>query len=234
MLEEGWSVSPSVTEAWRRGPGVVVAQQPSALDCPMGKGRGASRLHSDVCTQHIGIRSSGTDSVLLWAHHTKPLAPFRYYVPMLQNASSLAQKGTPGQLVYFVWFQWWLLLKGNKVLVYRRQKTSPARRGEERTEKALSHKLWNKEKSFLCFVVPFKTHSHILGKRCRASWKQALKGKVHAEDIWVWDEACMYYLYDGILRFYVSMKQKAAWEEARQRPRCPLHYVYCSTILYVV
>lgn len=102
MLEEGWSVSPSVTEAWRRGPGVVVAQRPSALDCSMGKGRGASRLHSDVCTQHIGIRSSGTDSVLLWAHHTKPLAPFRYYVPMLQNASSLAQKGTPGQLVYFV------------------------------------------------------------------------------------------------------------------------------------
>lgn len=34
------------------------------------------------------------NSVLLWTHHMHPLAPFKYYVIILQKASSLDQKDT--------------------------------------------------------------------------------------------------------------------------------------------
>lgn len=70
------------------GPSDAVAPRPSSLNA---QGR-VSRLHSYVCTPYIRFRSFGTEPVLSWAHHVKSVAPFKCYVTLLINVSSLDQK----------------------------------------------------------------------------------------------------------------------------------------------
>lgn len=82
--------APLSHNVWGLGPGVAVAHRFSSWGA---QGNG-SRFPSYIWTQHARIMSSGTDSVLSWAHHSKPLAPFKYYITMVSNASSLAPKDT--------------------------------------------------------------------------------------------------------------------------------------------
>lgn len=105
------------------------------------------------------------------------------------------------------------------------KKQAPLSSAEERRESVRRPKLWNKEESFLCFVVPF-THTHTyLVRDAVPLGSEKLKGRMHAEDMGVRDEACMYYLYDGILRFYGSMKQRQ-WERMPDTGHAPCHTTY--------
>lgn len=82
--------APLSHNVWGLGPGVAVAHRSSSW----GAQGNVSRFPSYIWTQHARIMSSGTDSVLSWARTIEPLAPFKYYVTMVSNASSLAPKDT--------------------------------------------------------------------------------------------------------------------------------------------
>ena len=86
MLEGGWSSSPSVTGV-REGAGLTLAHSSPLMP---------RELFPFVClhTAHWDQEFPAQNSVLLWTHHMHPLAPFKYYVIMLQKASSLDQKDT--------------------------------------------------------------------------------------------------------------------------------------------
>ena len=113
------------------------------------------------------------------------------------------------------------------VLVYRR--STPNRPplssvAEGRTEKKPSGRtLGSKEKLFALPWGSFRDPPPRLGRDGRASGEQGLKGRAHAEDVGGWEEACLCYLYDGILRFSVSMKPRQC-EGSRPPPCCLLHY----------
>lgn len=86
MLEKGWSSSPSVTGC---GEGAGLALGRTAPPPLMPR-----ELFAFVCqcAAHWDQEFPAQNSVLLRTHPMHPLAPFKYYVIILQKASSLDQK----------------------------------------------------------------------------------------------------------------------------------------------
>ncbi|KAI5215969.1 Regulator Of G-Protein Signaling 9 [Manis pentadactyla] len=165
------------------GPSDAVAPRPSSLNA---QGR-VSRLHSYACTQHIRFRSVGTEPVLSWAHHVKPVAPFKCYGKKIR---SLFTEDKP------------------KLRSVELQKRRTQRASVRSSATAFA---------LLCGFFKY-THTYLVNDTVLRG------GRMHAEDTGVWDEACMYYLYDGILRFYVSMKQRQYERKDSRRAVCYTTY----------
>lgn len=159
-------------ECWRRdgqpahlsqwygeGVGITVAHRSSSWDA-QGK---VSRFHSYVCTQHTGIRSFRHRFGAVVGTSHPAIGPFQMLCYHVLKDKLSGPEGHVEELVYFMWFPWWLYS-------YKREKktptslfteyqleTSPAQLSCRREElrEGSSQKLWNR--SFLCFVVPLKT-----------------------------------------------------------------------------
>lgn len=231
MLEKGWSASPSVTGA-ERARGSLWGAQLLFLWCPV------SSFHSYVCTQHVGIRNfQHRIRCCCGQHHMLPLAPFKYYVIMLQKASSLDQKDTGrSSLILCDFHDDSTPIKGKKdktkphILVYRRlARTKPrsAQFAEERTVESVRVRSSETE-SFSLLCGSFKdTHTRLV-RDGRASRKWEVKGETHAERTFESEMKHVCNIYT--MELYVFM---SAWNQGSLRgsrtPPCCQHYVCCRS-----
>lgn len=172
MLEKGWSSSPSVTGC---GEGAGLALGRTAPPPLMPR-----ELFAFVCqcAAHWDQEFPAQNSVLLRTHPMHPLAPFKYYVVMLQKASSLDQKDARrSSLIVCDFHDDSTPIKGKKdkkknhthILVYRRltrNKPRSAQFAEERTAESVRVRSSETE-SFSLLCVSFKdTHTRSVRDGC--------------------------------------------------------------------
>lgn len=145
-------------------------------------------------------------------------------------------------LVYSVWLKWWLFSQKGKrdVLVYRREAaTSPVpldrRRGTE-PGSVRRRQLW-KQKASLGFGIPFEhTHTHPTRERERLCFSEARTRRQDTRGGFLslgWSMSVVF-IWWNFTFFLCKHEAKAVREKKRHPPRCLLHYVCGSTILYVV